>query len=96
MTTEMFIVLFTFGSGISALLTEALKKSFKNVSSNIVALVDAVCVGACGTIIYYIMNDVKFTAQNICWIILMSFAIWLGSMVSYDKVLQTISQVKGE
>lgn len=96
MTTEMFIVLFTFGSGISALLTEALKKSFKNVSSNIVALVDAFFVGGCGTLCYYTLNDVALSLKNICWAILMCFAIWLGSMVSYDKVLQTIIQAKGE
>lgn len=94
MTIELFVFLFTFGSAISALLTQAIKKIADNISSNIIALIDAFVVGFIGTIIFYIMMGVIFTPENICWIILMSFAIWLGSMVGYDKIIQTIAQIR--
>lgn len=96
MTIELFLILFTFGSSVSALLTQALKKTVPNISSNIVALVDAFVVGAFGTLIFYIITDTPISVKNICWIILMSFAIWLGSVVSYDKVKQTLSQIRGD
>lgn len=96
MTIELFLILFTFGSSVSALLTQALKKTVPNISSNIVALVDAFVVGAIGTLIFYIITDTPINAKNVCWIILMSFAIWLGSEVSYDKVKQTLTQIRGD
>ena len=53
MTVTLFIIMFSFGSGVCALLTEALKKAFesaqKQLSNNLLALIDAVVVGGIGT-----------------------------------------------
>lgn len=95
MDISLFIFLFTVGSLISSLLTEALKKSFKSISTNIVALIDAVIVGGVGTAFAYILMGVVWSVSNIICLILMVFCIWVGSMVGYDKVLQTINQIKG-
>lgn len=95
MTVTLFIFLFTIGSMVSSLLTEALKKAFTYMSTNIIALVDAVVVGCLGTLSAYVLMGVEWSLSNIVCLVLMAFCIWIGSMVGYDKVLQTISQIKG-
>ena len=95
MTITLFLSLFTIGSMVSSLLTEALKKAFSELSANIVALIDAFAVGLIGTAMAYQLMGVEWNAQNIVCLVLMVFCIWVGSMVGYDKVLQTISQIKG-
>lgn len=94
MTIELFIYLFTIGSAISSLLTQATKKAFPNISSNIIALINAVVVGGIGTVFAYIFLNISFGIQNIISIVLMAVCIWIGSMLGYDKVMQTISQIK--
>ena len=93
MTITLFMTLFTIGSAVSALLTEAVKKAAP-LSTNIVALIDAVIVGLFGTTAAYVLMGVTFTPQNFICIILMTICIWVGSMIGYDKVIQTISQIR--
>ena len=95
MTVQLFMVLFTIGSLVDSMLTEAIKKSFKNVSTNIIALVDAIIVGALGSIAAYILMGIEFNLSNIVCIVLMTVCVWIGSMIGYDKVMQTLSQIKG-
>lgn len=95
MTIDLFIYLFTIGSAVSSLLTQAVKKALPNVSSNILALVDSVAVGVIGTFFAFILLDITFTAKSIVSIVLMAVCIWIGSMLGYDKVTQTIKQLKG-
>ena len=94
MTLTLFLTLLTTGSLVSSLLTEALKKGFKDISTNIIALINAAVVGLLGTIAAYILLSVPFNPQNITCLILMIVCVWLGSMVGYDKVVQTIAQIK--
>lgn len=95
MTVELFITLFGIGSMLSSLLTEALKKTYRNISSNVIALVNAAAVGCLGTFSHYILADIPLTPKNILCAILMSICIWVGSMVGYDKVMQTLRQIRG-
>ena len=94
MTIEIFLFLFTIGSLISSLLTEAIKKMDLNMSVNIIALIDAMLVGFLGTIAFYLIMGIVWTPTNIVCIFLMTFCIWIGSMIGYDKVMQTIAQLK--
>jgi hypothetical protein len=84
--------LFGVGSVLSSLLTEALKKSFK-ISSNVIALIDAVIVGGVGTFVYYILTGAEITPINALYAVLMALCVWVGSMVGYDKVMQTLKQI---
>ena len=95
MTIELFIYLFTFGSAISSLVTQAVKKAFPNISSNIIALINAVFVGLIGTVIALYFLNVPIDAKNIISAVLMGVCIFIGSTVGYDKVMQTIRQIKG-
>jgi hypothetical protein len=93
MTVTMFLFMFTIGSAASSLLTQAIKKAVA-LECNIVALINAVLVGILGTIAAYILMDVPFTLKNNVCIGLMTVCIWIGSMIGYDKVTQTITQLR--
>lgn len=95
MTIQLFLFLFTIGSLLSSLATEAIKKAFESVSSNVIALIDAILIGIVGTVFAYILMGIPFTLANDICIVLMAVCIWIGSMVGYDKVMQTINQIKG-
>lgn len=97
MTVETFLILLTILSIITSLFTEGIKKFLDllklRYASNIVALCVAVVVGISGTVIFYIWNDYEWTTLNMICMFLMTAANWLGAMVGYDKVKQTILQV---
>ena len=93
MTIELFITLFGIGSVISSLLTETLKQTFTKISSNVIALIDAVFVGGVGTFVYYILTGAEITPINALYAVLMALCVWVGSMVGYDKVMQTLKQI---
>lgn len=95
MTIELFIIMLTVGGTLSSLITQALKKAFDELSSNVIAIADAAIVGIGGMIIAYILMDIPFTLQNVVCIPLMAVCIAVGSMVGYDKVVQTLKQIRG-
>lgn len=96
MTTTMFLILLSSFSVLSSLVTEGIKNFVTdkvNLSYNIVALVSALIIGGCGTAIYFQLNTIPFTINNIIYMILMGFGSGLVSMTSYDKVKQAIEQI---
>ncbi len=95
MTLTVFLFLLIIGASVASLCTEAMKKIFKDISSNFLALINSVIVGVFGCIIAYICMEIPFDSKNIACIIVFAFCIWLGSMVGYDKVIQTINQIRG-
>lgn len=98
MTTALFITLLTVFATVTGLVTEAVKKLFeskeKPYASNLIATIVACVVGIGGTAAYYVLFKVPFDAQNIVCMILMGVATAVGSMTSYDKVVQAIEQIK--
>ena len=97
MTVTMFLTLFTIGSAVCSLLTQAIKVAFKEwavtYSSNTIALINAFIVGICGTICSYMILGVPFSGSSVACIVLMAVSIWIGSMVGYDKVMQLYKQI---
>ena len=96
MGITMFLTLLFAFSSISALITEGIKKMINdkaNLSYNVIALVVALLVGTAGCGIYYQLNGILFTVNNIIYMILMGLASGVGSMVGYDKLKQTIIQI---
>ena len=96
MTTTMFLILLSAFSVITGLVTEGIKKTFNdkaNLSYNIVALIVALIIGSCGTVIYYQLNTIVFSVNNIIYAVLMGLASGLVSMVGFDKVKQAIIQI---
>lgn len=98
MTFEYFLLLLTVLSTITSLFTEGIKAFLNELhikySSNIVVLISAVLVGGVGTALFYVFNGYAWTTINIICLVLMIVANWLGAMIGYDKVIQTITQIK--
>lgn len=99
MNTTTFLILLSSFSVISGLVTEGIKNIVTdkvNLSYNIVALVTALIVGGGGTAVYYQLNTIPFTVNNIIYIILMGLASGLVSMVGFDKVKQAFEQLSNK
>lgn len=98
MTLTLFLTLIVIFAVAVSLITEAVKKFLDEAgvkySSNVVVLIVAGIVGVGGTALAYLFLGIPFTPPNIVCIVLMAVAIWVGSMVGYDKVLQMIEQLK--
>jgi len=98
MTISLFLTLIVTLATAVSLLTEAVKKSFEGTkikySSNVVVLIVSVIVGIGGTALTYMFLGIPFTTLNIICMVLMAAAVWIGSMLGYDKVLQMIEQIK--
>ena len=95
MNANLFLILLSAFSVISGLITEGIKKiatDKANLSYNLVALIVALIVGGVGCGIYYQLNDILFTVNNIIYMILMGFASGLASMVGFDKLKQGLIQ----
>ena len=95
MNTTMFLILLSAFSILSSLVTEGIKNIATdkvNLSYNIVALVVALIIGGGGTAVYYQLNAIPFTVNNVIYAALMGLASGLTAMTSYDKVKQTITQ----
>lgn len=96
MNSVSFLILLSAFSVLSGLVTEGIKKIASdkaNLSYNIVALIVALIVGGVGTAVYYQLNAIAFTTNNIIYIVLMGLASGLVSMVGFDKVKQAIEQI---
>lgn len=96
MTTTVFLILLSAFSAISGLITEGIKHMITdkaNLPYNITALLTALIVGSAGTALYYQLNSIAFTVNNIIYIVLIGLASGLASMVGFDKVKQTIEQL---
>lgn len=98
MTLTLFMALIVVLTVAVSLITEAVKKFLDDVgkkySSNTVVLIIAIIVGVGGTALMYLFMGIPFTPANIICMVLMALAVWVGSMVGYDKVLQMIEQIK--
>ena len=79
------------------MLTEAIKKAYANAgkdySANLVALVNAIVVGCGGTAVLYMLLTIPWTINNVICMLLMGVAVWVSSMIGYDKVIQLIKQL---
>lgn len=98
MNVTLFVALLTMFSTLTGVITEGCKKLLNDTkisySSNILAFTVACFVGVGGTGVYYILNSIEFNLINIVCMMLMGLATSIGAMVGYDKVIQTITQLK--
>ena len=96
MNINTFLMLLTSFSTITGLVVECIKKIVTdkaNISYNITALIVAIIVGVIGCGVYYQLNAIAFTINNIIYMILMGFASALVSTLGYDKVKQAVLQI---
>ena len=98
MTTSLFVTLLTVFSAVTSVCTEAGKKILDDMdihySANLLAFIIACVVGIFGTAAAYVLCSIDFNAINVVCMLLMGVATSVGATVGYDKVMQTISQIK--
>lgn len=97
MTVSLFISILVAGSVLAGLLTEAIKVWYRNEGKeappNIIALINAIVCGGGVAAVAYMLLAIPFTINNIILLIVLIFFSWLGSMVGYDKITQTVGQM---
>lgn len=96
MDTTTFLMLLSSFSIISSLITEGIKKLITdkiNFSYNLIALIVALIVGGVGSGVYFQLNGIPFTTNNIIYMFLMGLASGLTATLGYDKVKQTLLQI---
>ena len=100
MTVAAFLIILTACAAATSLLTEGAKKFLDelkiNYASNVVVLAIAMLVGGGVSAIYYISCDIPGTFLNLVYLFLMGVANWLGATLGYDKVIQTIAQIRSK
>ena len=98
MSVTLFVSIFVGGGLITMLLTQSIKQFYYNrgseASPNLIALINAVVVGGGGTAFTYMLMNLPWTVNNILCLIAMAFLVWMGSMIGYSKILETIQQFK--
>ena len=98
MTITIFLIILSICAAVTSLLTEGIKKFLDGqkitYASNVLVLIVALVVGCGATAVFYINYQVPFTALNSVYLALLGVANWLGAMLGYDKVKQTIMQFK--
>ena len=98
MNIEVALMLLLVVATMTGLVTEAVKKvlqegnvSYKpNLLAGLVAVALSVGVGAA----YMVLTETALNAQMAVYLIALVFLSWLSSMVGYDKVIQTIAQLR--
>lgn len=97
MSVSLFISILVAGSILAGLLTQAIKVWYHNENKeappNIVALINAIVCGGGVTAVVYMLLAIPFTVNNIICLVCLIFFSWLGSMVGYDKITQTVGQM---
>ena len=100
MTVTAFITLLTIFATITGVVVEGVKKildtSETAYNANIIACIVGGVVGIGGSAAYYAVSSIPFTASNIVFMFLMGIASAIGAMIGYDKIIQTITQIKSK
>lgn len=98
MTLDIFLMMLLIVSTLTGLATEAIKiwlkehslKYHANALAGYVAVVMSVIIG----ISYIILVQAEINAQMIVYLIALIVLAWLSAMLGYDKVIQTIAQLR--
>lgn len=97
-SVDVFLFGLLITSALTGLVTEALKKIFAeynvkyraNTLAGVVAFILSAAIGTG----YIILMNMEFGVQMVVCLIAQMFMSWLCAMVGYDKVIQTVSQLK--
>lgn len=94
MTLTTGSILLMLCSVLTGLIVEAIKKMMDTKKHNITAAVVSIVVGAAVPIGYILYNGMAFDKTVALYVVSIIVLSWLCAMLGYDKVVQTITQVK--
>lgn len=97
MTITLFITILTIGSILNILMTQAIKTFYRNQGNdappNLIALINSLVCGGGVTAVVYMLLLIPWTVNNVICLVCVIFFNWISSMVGYDKVIQSLSQM---
>lgn len=94
---QVVFMLLALTSALTTLTTEAVKKSIPETtaySKNILAGIVAIVIGIAVSVGYCVLTKTPATSEVIVYAICLVGLSWICAMVGYDKVVQTLTQVK--
>ena len=96
MNVAGFIAMLTIESVAAGALTQTVKQFYinagKKYNANVIALVNAIVLGGLLTAGIYLIKDIPFNTDTIIELMALCVLNWIGSMVGYDKILQTFAE----
>lgn len=96
---DLFVVGLVLVSTITSLMTEALKKIFDEegvkYKSNILAAIISFATSILTVVGYVLYVGMDFTVQVVIIAICLIVLSFLCATLGYDKVIQTLNQIKG-
>lgn len=98
MNEAVFVFLLLMISTLTGLVVEAIKKIMNEYGvkyhANTLAGVVASMVSILVSVLYLLFTGNEFDFSYLAYTIALVFLSWLCSMVGYDKVIQTLAQIK--
>ena len=93
---DNMMVLLMASSVFTALVTEAIKKTFsRDFNGNLLAAAVSILVAGLICIGYIVMHDIVPDAKLVVQVIALIILSWLCAMVGYDKVKEAITKIGG-
>lgn len=97
MSMQISMFLLIVCSTMTGLIVEAIKKMKDGITKiNVLTAIVGTIVGVFIPVGYILYTGIGFNTQNILTIISITILSWLCSMLGFDKVMQTLKQIKGE
>ena len=94
-----FLLMLMLTASMTTLITEALKKMLsdmhKSVPNNLLAGAASIVTSGGISAGYIILNEVQLNAATGVHIAALILLSWLCAMLGYDKVKQTLTQIRG-
>ena len=98
MTLEIFLLLLMIVSIFTGLVTEGIKKLLDEAKepyrANLLAGGVAVALSLLVGVGYIILMETQINSKMAVYLIALVLLSWLSAMVGYDKVIQSIGQIK--
>ena len=81
---------------LTSLTTEAIKKLINDEakSNNLIAVCCSIVLSIAVSVCYVLLNNLTFTNEVIISTVIIVFFSFLSSTLGYDKVIQTLAQMK--
>lgn len=96
---QTVFMLLAITSALTTLATEAVKKMIPETttySKNILAGIVAIVIGVLVSVGYCVLTHTPATDEIIVYAVCLVGLSWICAMVGYDKVVQTLTQVKSK
>lgn len=95
---DSFLITLFAISVITSLVVQAIKQILDekgiNYSANALASIVSIVLSIFSMIAYVVLENVAFTNSLVIYVIVIIVGSWLCSMLGYDKVKQTLLQIK--